>query len=191
MKPGNKQNLKYKGFYILAPFILLTTCIITINIANWWTHREPTSSLNIETSESVELVSVTTQSVPTATAVPPTPPPTPTPYIPPQFSPETIIRLLGPPVNGTFAMQQPINLYWEWSQPLTEDQFFAIFLQSETETQQVGTVTEANLGTQFQWQLHPNDLLNDATTATWEIHLLSQYVEQPLLISERRAITIR
>lgn len=74
----------------------------------------------------------------TPTAVPPTP---------------TVIRpliTLGPPTDSRFRLDDRVTFYWTWSEPLTADQQFALYVESDAGRALVGVIDEANLGTAFQ-----------------------------------------
>ncbi|MCA9926368.1 MAG: hypothetical protein KC419_25320 [Anaerolineales bacterium] len=188
--PSSRKRLRY----IIAPLFLLTACILSINILNWWVQRAFTTTPIAVGGTTAASKPDQTIVMPTQTAVaitPSTTTPTPTPFAPPEFPAGTTIQLLGPPANSQFAQLESITLYWKWPLPLTDDQFFAIYLLNEIESQQIGIVEETNLGTQFQWQMHLDTFPLEQGTIQWQVQLFSKYADQPLISSESRILTFR
>ncbi len=126
----------------------------------------------------------------TATAVPPTFTPTATPIPLPVFAPTATITLLGPPDGSRLMAQDSVTVYWTWMEPLTEDQYFGVYLQDESGESRVGRLEEANFGGGYRWQTAARNLVDGSGDVQIIIKLETILSSTPLLTSEPRTLVI-
>ena len=134
---------------------------------------------------------VASTNVPRPTPTPnliPTPSPT---YIPPHYSDDTIIRLLGPPPDSTFAPSTTISFYWQWPLPLTTDQLFHVYLFVDEQATLLGTIREPNIGASYHLSVDLADVeITADTAAQWVVQLETSQQTQPLRMSKSRSLTL-
>ena len=176
--------------YISLPLFLL---LLGIGIITGWERWQGNPTITQQsTATAVAPPASNTPIDPAITTIPPTATPTPqptvTPYIPPTFPPDTMIALLGPPQNSTFNAQGTVVFYWRWVLPLSDDQYFSVYAQTNEGEQLLGTVTEPNLGTSYRLTANLSDL--PPTAVDWHIRLQTKESDQPLFISDSRSLNI-
>ena len=188
---------KRQQLYILAPFLLLVFCLGSLNVGHWLISRPLETEVMVTTAvpytTRTPILSLTNPP-PTTTAVlptiTPTPQPLPTLYTPPIYSDDTIIQLLGPPTDSTFAAEATVSFYWQWPLALSEDQFFAVTLLTEDGVQIVGTVHEPNVGDHYRLHMRLEDVGRTAVSLQWQVTLSTTFTPQPLRTSETRSLQI-
>jgi hypothetical protein len=154
-----------------------------------------TSTVTAVSTETTALKSIATETPDTETSLPtlaPTaaPPPAATPIPLPTFPPTATITLLGPPDQSRIMAEDSINVYWTWSLPLAEDQYFGIYLQEETGDTRVGRLEEANFGTGYRWQTEAQHLTDSGGEIRYLIKLETILTDTPLITSEPRTLFI-
>lgn len=183
------RNSRMRRFiYIVTPLILLLLCIGSINLLP---HRGATTAESIaiqstETavapgrdSEIVPAITLAATPLPTLTA-------TASPPLLPTIPPEASIILLGPPSDSTFVAGNALSVYWTWPLPMVEGQQFALYWRADGAEQLLGTVTEPNLGRQYQFAIPATE----PATATWFVRLEQIEPFRVLATSEARSIQI-
>ena len=181
-----------------SPFFIVLICLGLINLSTYMRNNATTTStVTITVTSTPTPIAVTTQvadhtSPTTFIPVIPTIIPTITtaPYTPPTFPPESTIQLLGPPSDSIFPTTTRLSFYWQWPHPLTEDQFFALYLITPNREQLIGTITEPNIGQNYRLHISLEDLTTPNTPYQWQIHLKSMFVAESLIISQQRPFTL-
>ena len=189
-----------KWLYVAAPFCWLLLCLGTINVAAWMRATQAAEPLPVmitavptpiipppPTESGSKHISTMAQLTTTAII---SPSPSLTPYAPPFYDANEHIQLLGPPPGSTFAQTAKISFYWQWPLPLTQDQYFNIYLFTEGETILLGTIDEPNVGEGYRLSVALEDVAITADTAYWFVQLETTQGEQPLRVSETRFLTI-
>lgn len=181
---------KLRALYIVMPFFLL---LFGLGLFNWGIRPSPLAVLPPATAVALAPTSqpeATIDQLPTATPKPMvTPVPTAAPYVPPIFPNEAVIDILGPPANTFWATTEGLVMYWNWPVPLTDDQFFEVYLVSNQSAALLGRVEEPNMGSSYRltavWPqgLAPGDY-------QWQIRLQSTFSASPLRVSEERPLTL-
>jgi hypothetical protein len=97
---------------------------------------------------------------------------------------------LGPPQNSEFALAADNNLIftWNWPEPLTPDQRFAIYLKS-ARTFQIGAVYEPQSDTQYQYKVTVSDIPVAPEIYEWQVKLEDS--SQGLVLWESQSWSIR
>jgi hypothetical protein len=193
----SRLSKRKRAMLTLMPLLLLLLCL---GLLNSWarsvveanpapTPRPPTQT------PSLSKTAVTTPAPALETVVTETPTPAPTqtatPLPQPTLPPTATITLLGPPNQSRFMAADTITLYWSWPLPLSEDQYFGIYLQEETGESRIGRLEEANFGTGYRWQTAAQSLTgNDGGEVNTLIKLETILTDTPLLSSEPRTLFI-
>jgi hypothetical protein len=172
------------------PLVMLLLCCGLLNLLP----RAPVSESSSSTTD-ISLTAVPTTSAlsppqATVTAVPPTETPTATPIPLPVYPPTATITLLGPPNSSRVMAQDSITIYWTWMEPLTEDQYFGVYLQDESGESRVGRLEEANFGGGYRWQTAAQNLVDGSGEVQIIIKLETILSSTPLLSSEPRTLVI-
>lgn len=70
-------------------------------------------------------------------------------------APVSEIKLLGPPQNSEFALTSGTNLIftWSWSEPLSAEQQFSIFMEANGRTFRIGSVRGSQPSNQYQFNV--------------------------------------
>ncbi|MFO7679865.1 MAG: hypothetical protein R6X34_07420 [Chloroflexota bacterium] len=188
--PPPRPSRRKRTLYILTPLVMLLLCCGLLNLLP----RTPVSeSSNSTTDISLTAVPTTAALSPpqaTETAVPPTETPTATPIPLPVYPPTATITLLGPPNGSRVMAQDSITIYWTWMEPLTEDQYFGVYLQDESGESRVGRLEEANFGAGYRWQTAAQNLVDGSGDVQIIIKLETILSSTSLLTSEPRTLVI-
>ncbi|MCZ7672635.1 MAG: hypothetical protein M5U34_38720 [Chloroflexi bacterium] len=187
-----RPNKRRRIFTIITPLLLLLLCLGLLNSlprpkpaappplyaksGNGRSHPR-CSGPHSNREETAVLPTQTTP--PTATAIPL-----------PVFPPTATITLLGPPADSRLLADDSLTLYWTWSEPLAEDQYFGVYLRDETGDVPVGRLAEANLGMGYRWQTAVNALTDSGGEIQLLVKLETIRSETPLLSSEPRTFVI-
>ncbi len=205
---NNTRNGKEQQvFYILAPFLLLSVCIIAINLVRAMVPAPPSTPVDsgaISTPQQTD-VETTAETRPLDTPLPPatlpatlsavpTPTPTPTVDVMSLIPEDANVQLLGPPHGSIFAANDTLSFYWTWPLPTADDQFFAVYVYDEEQRQLLGQLDSPNLGTAYVLH-HPahevmSEIFTSSGTIQWQIVLHSTFTASPLVASEPRTFTI-
>ncbi|MCP4425023.1 MAG: hypothetical protein GY803_11055 [Chloroflexi bacterium] len=163
-----------KIIYTLIPLFALILCFGSINVIPRLTSGtvEPTRHL-----ATPAIVSDSVAGGEAQTAVPPTlpiPTSTPTPSPPtPTLPPDAVIALLGPPPDSVFRLGDTISFYWDWPQPLSEDQRLFVYLLLGGQEILLGALEEPNSGATYRLQRNAMELVDTAVSAQWLVRLQS------------------
>jgi hypothetical protein len=199
--PVNDQpspHRKRQVLYIIAPLFLLLACLGLINLTAFVEERPlpitpvPQTAVSTATPLIIEMDSTNQDSQVTVdnatpSAITPTPAATPLVTLSPP-PPTTTIQLLGPPPDGTFSRSSTISFYWQWLPPLTEDQFFVLYLLADGQIIEAGTVNEANVGNNYRLHIPIGELVETADSLQWQIQLQASLTNTPLTTSETRQL---
>lgn len=188
---GPNEKKKPDWIYVLAPLFLLILCLGVINLGPRLidTADRVSSAPTPTTTTPATAVNPTTTALPTPTPTP-TQVPTPVATAPPTLPPDTAVQLLGPPPESAFPINDKISFYWHWSQPLAEEQRFALYLLVDDQELLLGTVDEPNLGAGFRLSASPGDFVETTGTIQWQVRLESELSERPLAESKVRSIAL-
>lgn len=205
-KKTPRFSKRKRAILLTLPFLSLLLCLGLLNI---WARSvqestpviEPTparqTAVSTQTTALQPITEVTDSPEPTdnpssiptlaSTAVPP---PTATPIPLPTFPPTATITILGPPDQSRFMAEDNLVVYWSWPLPLTEDQYFGIYLQDENSESRIGRLEEANLGSGYRWQTETQYLTDGGGEVTYLIKLETILVDDPLITSEPRTLFV-
>jgi hypothetical protein len=172
------------------PLVMLLLCCGLLNLLP----RAPVSESSSSTTD-ISLTAVPTTAAlsppqATVTAVPPTFTPTATPIPLPVFAPYRHHHLAWTTGWQPVMAQDSVTVYWTWMEPLTEDQYFGVYLQDESGESRVGRLEEANFGGGYRWQTAAQNLVDGSGEVQIIIKLETILSSTPLLSSEPRTLVI-
>ncbi len=187
-----RPNKRRRIFTIITPLLLLLLCLGLLNSLPRPKPAAPppTFTPKAETAVPTPAALAPIQTEETAVLPTQTTPPTATAIPLPVFPPTATITLLGPPADSRLLADDSLTLYWTWSEPLAEDQYFGVYLRDETGDVPVGRLVEANLGMGYRWQTAVNALTDSGGEIQLLVKLETIRSETPLLSSEPRTFVI-
>jgi uncharacterized protein YkwD len=105
-------------------------------------------------------------------------------------APIPVLTLLGPPSGGEFALSTGTNLIFTWSWPvsLSPDERFAIYLDSQGRTTQIGTVSQPQDGDQYVFTTSAGDVPARPGQQSWYVLLENTLTGEVSEQSETRPI---
>jgi len=91
----------------------------------------------------------------------------------PTPAPEPVLSLLGPPSGGEFALSAGTDLKftWSWPVPLLPDERFAVYLDTQGRSTQIGTVSQPQDGDQYLFTISANNVPAQPGQQTWFVLL--------------------
>ncbi|MCA9897257.1 MAG: hypothetical protein KC433_03660 [Anaerolineales bacterium] len=176
--------------FSIAPLLVLLLAIVALNwfmppsLATQTPSREATA---VPPQISASTTNHTPSPILQATILP-SPTPTATPL--PAVVPEASITLLGPPAEGNFSVNDRIAFYWAYSEDLLPGQEFLFTLRENAEILAASSLRAPNFGTAYQIVLDMTDVVTEGETAVWQVQLQWQNIDQPLLASENRTLSL-
>jgi hypothetical protein len=194
--PSNRRSKRQRVLLIILPFILLLLCLGGLNL---WARSVVSTTPAAPTKPIKQITTAVPTNAPalqpintetTVSTLVPTAVPPPTSILIPTLPPTATITLLGPPDQSRFMVEDNITVYWTWPLLLTEDQYFGVYLQEETEESRIGRLEEANFGTGYRWQTEAQYLTDDGGEVSYLIKLETILANEPLITSEPRTIFI-
>ncbi|MGD8854894.1 MAG: PKD domain-containing protein [Chloroflexota bacterium] len=112
--------------------------------------------------------------------------------LPPSMTPpaKPVITLLGPPTNGEFMMiaETKLSFTWSWSQPLSADERFGVYLNSQGRTIQLGTVNVPQSGDQYHFATTAGNVPALPGQRSWYVRLEDTLTGELREQSEERSI---
>jgi hypothetical protein len=112
--------------------------------------------------------------------------------LPPSMTPpaKPVITLLGPPTNGEFMMiaETKLSFTWSWSQPLSADERFGVYLNSQGRTIQLGTVNVPQSGDQYHFATTAGNVPALPGQRSWYVRLEDTLTGEMREQSEERSI---
>lgn len=196
-EPRKQTHELQRLFRVFSPFLLILVSVLIVNI--WFAgevkYQPPASALTnaspvIKVTERGIEESMLEMSVATAIPYQPlqeTPSPTSTSAVV-ELSASEVATLIGPPVGSRFSADVPITFYWHGTTPLSEDQYFGLYLLSNGSEMLISTLDEPNLGTGYQSRFDPQAVEVDEGQYAWAVRLLHAGDNNTLGESERRPI---
>lgn len=187
-KTGRKINRRRLVFSI-APLLVLLLAIVALNwlsppsLATQTPSREATA---VPPQISASTTNHTPSPILQATILP-SPTPTVTPL--PEVVSEARITLLGPPAESSFPANGRIAFYWTYSEQLLPGQEFVFTLRENGEVLATSSLSAPNFGTAYQIVLDMAEVI-EGETAVWQVQLQWQNIDQPLLASENRTLSL-
>lgn len=103
------------------------------------------------------------------------------------------IQLLGPPQNSDFTLTAETELIftWNWANPLSPNQRFAIYLNSQGRIYQIGVVRDGQSGTQYQYKVQASNIAVVQGDHHWLIRLEDSELGEVLAESDYWPISFR
>lgn len=113
---------------------------------------------------------------------------TPTPEVV-LVTPQPIV-VQGPPADSAFRLSDEVSFFWLWPAGVEDGNRFVVYLTGGNGPVLAGSITEMNLGTGYQLQIQPGEIVDQSGNYGWQVVLEGTESGAIIARSEIRPILI-